>query len=270
MYYTYDLIFVSTIMKNIQSITSQIEKIGLHPTEATIYANLLQKSSLTVAELAELTGVGRTNIYPYLRSLIQANLLVELPKKRGYTLSHPTALREVIAAEQLAIQERALHLESLLPLLQQLSNSSGDTIANYSVEDGYQHLQDSLFHAPSKSVIHVRPSQPSSGTNLEIPRELQRRKISLQALTPVSPENHNLYREEARLFGTDVRYLESDALNQELFLTSTEVYIRTPTGWTATRNTAFVLSHRALVASLWNSAEPAQNALERRWKRLAR
>jgi hypothetical protein len=257
-------------VNTIQGIASHIEKVGLHPTEAAIYAQLLNHTSLTVTELSEITGVGRTNIYPYLRNLMQLNLLIELPKKRGYTLSHPSALRGVVAADQLAVQERALHLESLLPLLQQLSSNSSDTITHYSAEVGYQHLQDSLFHAPGKSVIHLRTPAPSEGASTDIPRELQRRKISLQALTPVTAENHALYRDEQRLFGTKVHFLDPSQSNLELFLTGTEVYLRTLTGWTKSTSEVFVASHKALVTSLWRATEDAQNALERRWKRLDR
>ncbi len=251
------------------NLTANLEKVGLNSSEAVLYSLLLQNGSLTATELSKQSGIGRTNIYPHLRYLVSQGLVTELGKSQGFKVSHPTKLRDLVAADQLAAQERSLFLESLIPSLLQFSRGNTGTIRQFEHAEGAKHVQDTVFHSPSREVLHLRPSNPSSGTT-SLPRECQRRKITLHALTPITPENASTYASEERIYGTDVRYFDSSELgvHPEILLTNTTVCLKTAEGWLLSDIPEMVASYRSLITTLWNSAESSQNALQRRWKRL--
>lgn len=251
------------------NLVASLEKVGLNTSEAVLYSLLLQEGNLTALELSKQSGIGRTNIYPHLRYLVSQGLVVELGKSQGFKASHPSKLRDVVAAGQLAAQERALFLESLLPRLQQVSRDKSGTLRQFDLTEGIKHVQDAVFHSPSREVLHLRPSIPSSGTT-SLPRECLRRKITLRALTPISPENAAEYGSEERVYHTIVRYFDDSDLGNhpEMLLTGSTVCLKTAEGWLLSDIPEMVASYRSLLASLWNSTESSQNALQRRWKRL--
>ncbi len=100
-------------MKNIQSI---VESLGYSPREATIYLSLLTLGQSTAAAVAQHAGLNRVTTYTILERLVGQRLVTrgQSPRSRLYAAVDPSSLLR-------DTQQRTAELESILPLLHQLS-----------------------------------------------------------------------------------------------------------------------------------------------------
>lgn len=75
-----------------------LEQAGLNTSEVKIYKRLLEYGELSPPKLSELTGLGRQNTYAALKTLVQKELIEQIPrrKKLAYRLQNPSQLIELV------------------------------------------------------------------------------------------------------------------------------------------------------------------------------
>ncbi len=72
-----------------------VKKMGLSENESKCYLALMERQSLSVAEIAKLTGIARPNVYEATERLLIKGLSVELPgKAKCFSASDPKILQE--------------------------------------------------------------------------------------------------------------------------------------------------------------------------------
>jgi DNA-binding MarR family transcriptional regulator len=246
----------------------KLTKLGFTQTEALIYLSLLS-SNATASELSSKLGIGRTNLYPALRQLATEGLIKELPKSKGFRSEHPSRLRRRLAAESLRVQEKSLLLEALIPALESESRETEAVIRNFQGNDAWAQVEQLLFFKSGGAILHVRTARPNPDT-LNLARDVRKRRIIFQSITPVTRENAGSYAAEERLYGTRNYFREAleDGHNLEVLLTKNHLIVKTDDAWKVATDSDLVTLYRSLIASLWNSLDSSQNALEKRWKRL--
>lgn len=258
-------------MKLSSDLIEKFTFLGLGDTEARIYTLLLQHSPLSVQEISGSLQVGRTNIYPHLRQLVAHNLVNELPKKRGYQVTSPSELRRLIAAQQLEVQEKSLFLEALLPTLKNLTpHRDTSAVSTHLPPDGERTVVNLILQNSASSLLHVRPQCSGLQDPTALFQEVHRKGISVEALTVVSPENYQQFSRLDQVYKTVVQFTDPADTGDipEILLSSNLVCIQQKGIWTSCSEPIIVDTYTTLVTALWNTSEPAQNSLERRWKRL--
>jgi sugar-specific transcriptional regulator TrmB len=84
-----------------QTFIEEIKKLGLSEHEAKCYIALLEKKSLSVAEISKLTGIARPNAYDAMERLMA----------KGLSISIPGDTKIFSASDPRFLQERALNVE---------------------------------------------------------------------------------------------------------------------------------------------------------------
>jgi len=62
-----------------ENLTQSLQELGLRPYEARVLVTLLRGGSAGSAQLAQLSGVPRTSIYPVMKTLIKRGLATQIP-----------------------------------------------------------------------------------------------------------------------------------------------------------------------------------------------
>lgn len=241
---------------------------GLSDLAAEIYLLLIQSPELTAAQIAQEVGKSRPNIYPQLKVLVSHDLIEELPKQRGFRVTHPANLRNLIASEQLRIQQLSLTLESTLPeLIRQRGTNTQGSISTTSVKDGWDTFLKLLLHTPSKQVIHLRGSQKPLEEVVSLPRELSRRAITLTAFIPATSAHKRIYAGPDSVYKTVHSFLDPEIYPSlpELILTETIVCIIQDNTLTVCDNLTIINSYFQLIETLDTSTE---KQLQKLWRKL--
>ncbi|MEK7118576.1 MAG: helix-turn-helix domain-containing protein [Patescibacteria group bacterium] len=89
-----------------EEITRALEAIGLPEKAATIYAALLGKNRMSIAELARVTSVKRATCYEHLALLLQKDLVSRVPigKRMYYAAAHPKNILRELKRQTVAIE----------------------------------------------------------------------------------------------------------------------------------------------------------------------
>lgn len=95
-------------------ILKDLDKFGLNSYEAKSYLSLLERTSLTAAEVARIAGIPRAKVYETLESLTSRGYCQTIPGKvRRYSAMNPSALKDIF------IKEEKERLESQLQKLRE-------------------------------------------------------------------------------------------------------------------------------------------------------
>jgi len=90
-------------------ILKRFKEIGLKPSEAKTYLSLLEKDTLTVSEVAKLSGIPRANAYHALEELMSKGMCVARPgETKKYRASDPALLVEKFHIQANEATEREL------------------------------------------------------------------------------------------------------------------------------------------------------------------
>lgn len=105
-----------------------LEDIGLSEKEAEVYTKLLTMESSSVIDLAKITKINRTTIYPVLESLIKKGLVdeVTIDKKVKYQAEPPERLESYIQNEKTKLEEQSKLLNDVIPRLKSLGLQEGE------------------------------------------------------------------------------------------------------------------------------------------------
>lgn len=98
---------------------TQLQKLGLSPSQAKAYLLLVQEGSLTPAQLMEKSGEGRTNAYMVLDKLVQWGLAYkdEVSKKLVYRVSSPVGLQKIAERQRAAAYATETRIKDAMPEL---------------------------------------------------------------------------------------------------------------------------------------------------------
>jgi len=90
-----------------------LEAIWVHEHGAKIYLTLLERGKKSIAELTKLTSLYRVEIYRQLPFLIEAGLVLEIPKwkRKIYIASHPHKIQDMYQEKQ---EDISRHVEKLV------------------------------------------------------------------------------------------------------------------------------------------------------------
>lgn len=96
-----------------------LEEVGLNEAQARAYVSLISGGSLTPPQLAEKTGVTRTNAYEVLNKLVEMGLAIkdESGVKLNFRPSNPTALEKLIENRRNSILSQENRLHAVMPEL---------------------------------------------------------------------------------------------------------------------------------------------------------
>jgi HTH-type transcriptional regulator, sugar sensing transcriptional regulator len=151
-------------------ILKDLDKFGLNSYEAKSYLSLLERTSLTAAEVARIAGIPRAKVYETLESLTARGYCQTIPGKvRRYSAMNPSSLKEIF------IEEEKERLESQLQKLRaEISLRENELAQSIKTADG---LVDQLSPLYEKGRIETDPLD-----YIEIikePLQLQKRIIQL-------------------------------------------------------------------------------------------
>ena len=102
------------------NLIQELSHFDLGPKEATLYLALLELGTATVIDLSKKTAIKRTTVYDLLLELEKKELLFQTKKgkKRLFIAQTPDKLQK-------SIEEKQNRLESLMPALKALVNTTG-------------------------------------------------------------------------------------------------------------------------------------------------
>lgn len=136
-----------------------LEKFGLLPAEAKIYAALLLYSDNTASGIAKKTGLGRTNIYEYAKSLSKKGLISEYEKngKIFFKAADPSHLQGLVEARIRDANGLSLTLSQIMPDLDELykTNSDMPQVKHMIGVKGYKEIFDRLYFTTSDAQAYM-------------------------------------------------------------------------------------------------------------------
>ena len=208
-----------------------LEELGLNGNQARVLLALLQLGSASATQLARLSGVLRTNVYPVLNELAEKGLIGQVPGKSAVWVS--PGEEEVIERLHAAQQERMKKLESTVGHARQLLSQLSTAIPSAALP--YVHLIQSA--AQNKAVFEKNITQtqrellmftrpPSSwpyGSVNPVVIDLLRRGVETRALYQASdvesPENRLLRQEweEYHAAGVEGRVIDELPMKLAIF-----------------------------------------------------
>jgi len=137
----------------------ELVKFGLLPAEAKIYSALLSFGDNTASAIAKKTGLGRTNIYEYAKSLIKKGLAGEYEKngKIFYKAEDPGRLQGLVDSQIRGANSLSLTLSQILPRLDELykTNSDMPIVKHILGIKGYKEIFDRLFFSTSETHCYL-------------------------------------------------------------------------------------------------------------------
>jgi sugar-specific transcriptional regulator TrmB len=99
-----------------------LQDLGLSDKEAAIYIALLHVQHDSVANLAKMTDVNRTTVYPILASLAKKGLVTEvsLANKTRFRAESPERLEVYVENQRVLLDEQAKKLRDVIPQLKSI------------------------------------------------------------------------------------------------------------------------------------------------------
>ncbi len=134
-----------------------LEDIGLSEKEAEVYTKLLTMESSSVIDLAKITKINRTTIYPVLETLMKKGLVDEITvdKKVKYQAEPPERLESYIQNEKTKLDEQSKLLSEVIPRLKNFALQEGERpiVKVYEGKEGILRSLKEYFQAEDKDDI---------------------------------------------------------------------------------------------------------------------
>ncbi len=101
-----------------EALKENLKEIGFSDSEAVIYLTLLKKGEISVAEISQISGLHRTNIYDSLEKLKEKGFATHILKenKQFYRATEPEIVLDYLKEQQKKI-------ENVLPQFKQIQNT---------------------------------------------------------------------------------------------------------------------------------------------------
>jgi sugar-specific transcriptional regulator TrmB len=141
-----------------------LKKIGLTDREASIYLAGLSYPSVSANELAKLTQIKRPTVYHALETLIQKGLVSKKTSgnKRAYRMTAPEMMKRFIDQKMRALEEQKLHVEELIPILQQRQQTKKNEaiqVTQYEGIEGVKMVVDEALYCKEGKWDIIAPSK---------------------------------------------------------------------------------------------------------------
>lgn len=137
----------------------ELTTIGLSDGEARVYSALLKYGDLSATEIANKTGLGRTNIYEYAGLLEKRGLLrsYEHKKKMYYHANDPDNLHDIVQDQISTIKKKELILSEILPpLIKNYQENSGVPQTKVLIGDiGFKTFSDAVYLRGNSRELYV-------------------------------------------------------------------------------------------------------------------
>lgn len=133
-----------------QQIIQKLEHLGLTTAQAQIYVCLLTRGPLSVASIAYLSAIERTNCYHVLETLCTLHLVdVDVSSSpRIYRAQNPSYL-------QLIVQKKQQICDDIIPDLADLQNVSPQKPQTYYVDTPHEVYTELLNFGTIKKIFHI-------------------------------------------------------------------------------------------------------------------
>jgi sugar-specific transcriptional regulator TrmB len=134
-----------------------LEKAGLTPKEAHIYRLLLERGKATAAQLADISGEKRTNVYALLDSLVVQELVSidDSQAVRQFMLNDPMNLQKLIQAQQTILGQATIGLQNVMPQLRSQYSlvNAKPGVVHMPGEQGLLRLLDDMVRSSSEVLL---------------------------------------------------------------------------------------------------------------------
>lgn len=184
--------------KNLQSL---FEHLGLTEEEAKVYLAALELGEASMQELATKSGIPRTSIYNFMRSMIKRRLIATgVRKKRTvYSAIHPNQLVEIEHG-------RMRELQTILPELLAIHNKS-QTKPRVTFHEGVEGIKEVLYDMlKEKQDVAAWSDFKAMAENLGeyyfdvFPAERAKKKIVSRNIVLDTPKARQLAKSDAKYF----------------------------------------------------------------------
>src|SRR3989344_1414880 len=121
-----------------------LKQLGLSENQAKVYLSFLNEGERMAAEIARKLKMDKSSCYRAVEELVQKNLLVPNPKKRGttYTAANPEVLNELLINKQSEINNLSTSIKRLIEVLNSQQTSERTTYIK--VEKGIEVIRSSM------------------------------------------------------------------------------------------------------------------------------
>ncbi len=129
-----------------------LKEIGLSEKEAEVYIALLQGDSFSVIEIAKITKIKRSTIYPLIKSLSKKGLVSETTsnKKTNYQAEPPERLETYVEEQKLVLEENSKKLKDIIPQFKSIQRQTGErpVVKYFEGKEGIMSVNADLFKNP--------------------------------------------------------------------------------------------------------------------------
>jgi len=205
-------------MRDYREVAIQLQRLGLSQNETKIFISLLA-SPKNPTDVSRLTGIARSNVYRIVDELMEKGILREVTtgNDKLVATADPAALELLVIEQENAAASLRSQFETLLPTLNQLTDSGSDLgIKTYRSVGGLkQMIWNELKH---EEIFIFSPGSLNQGTGKRW-AEKYRKEVITRGIVQYALENAN------NPSGTDVadhpnyerhylvRYLDREALD---------------------------------------------------------
>ena len=106
-----------------------LKEIGFSDKEAVIYLALIKVDSESILELARVTKIGRTTVYPLIENLKEKGFVEEVKEKGKtvYRAKTPDRIESFLQEQKIKIEEQVYHARDIIPQIKGIMRQDGDT-----------------------------------------------------------------------------------------------------------------------------------------------
>lgn len=239
-----------------------LRDIGLGDKEADIYIRLLNSPHQTAQQLADATGIKRTNVYRLLDSLQALNLVTatETGVKR-FSVTEPQSLQQLLQTKQASLKQATSSLMATMPTIRAQYSLSLDRpgVVHMIGEDGLERLLLDMINSKTE-VLLVAGEEPLDEAVLQKFRELiMQRKANGVATRALFHDgtHHDRIVNKFHDRGFDVRFLDSPEFPSEVIVYEDNVVFSVYDPaiiTTIITNAQFAGTMRLMFDALWRTA----------------
>lgn len=177
-----------------------LKNLGLSEKEVQVYLKLLSVGNISVIELAKLTDINRTTLYPILESLEKKELVSEVKegKKVRFQAEPPERLETFIENEKSRLAEQEKLLDDVIPQLKGIALQPGEKpiVSVYDGREGILRSIKDYFEAGEHEgvayMVYPRDlieevfskSELSTARNLRVKKKIKTKSLSTSTQDP--------------------------------------------------------------------------------------
>ena len=132
-----------------------LKEIGLSEKEAEVYISLLQGDNFSVIEIAKITKIKRSTIYPLIKSLSKKGLVSETTtnKKTNYQAESPERLETYVEEQKLILEENSKKLKDIIPQFKSIQRQTGErpVVKYFEGKEGIMSVNEDIFKDPTQN-----------------------------------------------------------------------------------------------------------------------